>query len=77
MDTLEEMNFLGGRERTAAVGDQPQDIEIQRLELTPIVEAQVDPVIEMVLAELDRLGVTYRKGNVDNVSCNPIQNNPH
>jgi hypothetical protein len=52
------------------------DIETQSLDLTPPVQSRVEAVIEMVLAELDRLGVSYKKGKADNVSCNPIQNNP-
>jgi hydrogenase maturation protease len=62
---------------TVIVGVEPMDIETQSLDLTPPILAQVDPVIEMVLAELKRLGVSYKKGKSDNVSCNPIQNNPH
>ena len=63
--------------KTVIIGVEPLDIDTQSLELTAPVRVQVDPVIDMVLAELDRLGVTYRKGASDNVSCNPIQNNPH
>ena len=47
----------------------------QSLELTPPVQEKVDPVIDRVLAELDRLGATYKKGTLGNVSCNPLQNN--
>lgn len=63
--------------KTVIIGVEPQDIDTQSIELTPAVQAQVDPVIEMVLIELDRLGVSYKKGTSDNVSCNPLQNNPH
>ena len=63
--------------QTVIVGVEPLDIDTQSLDLTPPIQAQVDPVIEMVLAELKRLGVSYKKGKSDNVSCNPIQNNPH
>jgi hydrogenase maturation protease len=63
--------------QTVIVGVEPQDIETLSLDLTAPIQDRVDPVIEMVLAELDRLGVSYKKGNSDNVSCNPIQNNPH
>ena len=62
---------------TVIVGVEPLDIDTQSLDLTPPILAQVDPVIEMVLAELKGLGISYRKGKTDNVSCNPIQNNPH
>ena len=47
----------------------------QSLELTPPVQEKVDPVIDRVLAELDRLGATCKKGTLGNVSCNPLQNN--
>ena len=63
--------------KTVIVGVEPQDIETQSLDLTPPIQAQVDPVIKMVLAELERLGVSYKKGKSENVSCNPLQNNPH
>ena len=63
--------------KTVIIGVEPADIDSQSLELTPAIQAQVDPVIQMVLAELDRLGVSYQKGTSLNVSCNPLQNNPH
>ena len=63
--------------KTVIVGVEPKDIDTLSLELTPPIQARVDPVIEMVLVELDRLGVSYKKGISDNVSCNPLQNNPH
>ena len=37
------------------IGVEPEDIETQSLELTATVQAQVDPIIDMVLAELGRL----------------------
>ena len=46
---------------TVIIGIEPEDIETLCVDLTPTTEARVDEVIEMVLAELDRLGVTYRK----------------
>jgi hydrogenase maturation protease len=63
--------------KTVIIGVEPQDIETTSLDLTPPIQAKVEPVIEMVLAELERLGGSYEKGKSDNVSCNPLQNNPH
>ncbi len=80
VDFLEALTLCQALDKvpqTVIIGVEPQDIDTQSLELTPPVQAQVDPVIELVLAELDRLGVSYKKGISDNVSCNPIQNNPH
>ena len=57
---------------TVIVGVEPQDIDTMSTQLTPTTRAKVDAVIDMVLAELDRLGVSYQKGRSDNVSSNPI-----
>ncbi len=61
--------------KTVIVGVEPEDMETLNLSLTPTAEAQIDPVIGMVLAELDRLGVTYQeKGADDHVSGDPVEN---
>ena len=49
--------------KTVIIGVEPQDIETQSLDLTPTIQAQVDPVIEMVLTEFERLGVPWDVGN--------------
>jgi hydrogenase maturation protease len=59
---------------TVIIGVEPQDIDTLSLELTPVTRAKVDAVIDMVLTELDRLGVSYKKGKSDNVSGNSIKN---
>jgi hydrogenase maturation protease len=58
--------------KTVIVGVEPEDIETMSIKLTPTTRAKIDAVIDMVLAELDRLGVSYKKGRSDNVSSNPI-----
>ena len=80
VDFLEALTLCRALDKvpeTVIIGVEPADIDTLGLELTPSIQAQVDPVIQMVLAELDRLGVSYQKGTSDNVSCNPLQNNPH
>ena len=58
---------------TVIVGVEPEDIETMCVELTPTTQAKIYDVIAMVLAELDRLGISYaQKGTSDNVSGNPI-----
>jgi len=49
--------------KTVIIGVEPQDIETTSLDLTPPIQAQVEPVIEMVLAELERLGVSWEVEN--------------
>jgi hydrogenase maturation protease len=80
VDFLEALTLCEALNRvpqTVIIGVEPEDIETQSLELTPPIRAKVDPVIDMVLAELDRLGATYKKGISGNVSCNSLKNNPH
>jgi hydrogenase maturation protease len=44
---------------TVVVGVEPEDITSMNVELTPTIAAKVDDLVEMVLTELDRLGVVY------------------
>jgi hydrogenase maturation protease len=46
---------------TVIVGVEPEDIETLSMELTPITQSRVDTLIDMVLEELNRLGIPYRK----------------
>jgi hydrogenase maturation protease len=58
---------------TVIVGVEPDDIETLCVEPTPLIQSKMDDVIQMVLAELDRLGVSYtKKGTADHVSGNPL-----
>ena len=41
------------------IGVEPEDIDTQSLELTPVIQMKIEPVIEMVLAELEQLGVSW------------------
>ena len=62
VDFLEALTLCQALDKvpqTVIIGVEPQDIETQSLELTPAVQAQVDPVIEMVLTELDCLGMSW------------------
>ena len=46
---------------TVIVGVEPEDIDTLSIDLTPAIQTKIDPVINMVLAELDRLKVSYQK----------------
>ena len=48
---------------TSKISAIPEDIETPSLEMTPDVQAGLDAIIPMVLAELDRLGSVYRERN--------------
>ena len=47
--------------KTVILGVEPEDIDTLGLELTSTTRSKVDPMIGMVLKELDRLGVGYQK----------------
>jgi len=47
--------------KTVILGIEPEDIDTLGLELTPTTRSKIDPMIGMVLKELDRLGVGYQK----------------
>jgi len=79
VDFLEALTLCQALEKvpqTVIIGVEPEDIDSQSLELTPLIQTKVDPVIRMVLAELDHRGVSaYRKGKTNHVSRDPIPNN--
>ena len=59
--------------KTVIVGIEPEDIETMSIDLTPTTRAKMNDVIQMVLIELDRLGVSYvKRGNSDYVSGDTI-----
>lgn len=62
---------------TVIVGVEPEDMETLSTELTPTTADRVDDVIGMVLAEIDRLGATYTKGNSEYVPGYPFQDRCH
>lgn len=45
--------------RTVVVGVEPEDITTMDVALTATIAAKVDDLADMVLAELDRLGIVY------------------
>jgi hydrogenase maturation protease len=46
---------------TVIIGIEPEDIETMCVDLTPATRARMDDVVDMVLAELDRLGKTFAR----------------
>ena len=77
VDFLEALTMCRALDKvpeTVVIGVEPEDIESLSIELTPTIQAKVEPVIDMVLAEMDRLGVSYkRRKDGDHVSCDPLK----
>lgn len=77
VDFLEALTLCQALEKvpdTVILGVEPKDIETLSTELTDVTQAQVDPMVAMVLAEMDRLGVKYQEGATAYVSCDPLKN---
>lgn len=76
IDFLEALTLCQAMEKvphTVILGVEPQDINTLSTELTPTTRNRMEDVIQMVLAELGRLGIAGQdKGTDDHVSCHPI-----
>jgi len=62
IDFLEALTLCQALDKvpeTVIVGIEPRDIETLAVELTPTTADRIDDMIQMVLAELDRLEVAY------------------
>jgi hydrogenase maturation protease len=71
IDFLEALTLCQALDKvpeTVIVGAEPQDMETMVIGLSPTLEACVDPVIAMVLAELERLGCPAVKRKKPHVS---------
>ena len=78
VDLLEALTLCQALDKvpeTVIIGVEPSDIDTLCIDLTPPVQAQTEPIIDSVLAELDRLGVEYHKRETPiHVSCHSFQN---
>ena len=66
VDFLEALTLCKALDKvpdTVIVGVEPADIDTCSIEMSPVIRDRVDPVIQMVLKELDRLGVAYSRRN--------------
>ena len=63
LETLTLCQALDKVPQTVILGAEPENIETLGIDLTPTLQAKVDPMIDRVLAELERAGGTYRKIN--------------
>jgi hydrogenase maturation protease len=64
VDFLEALTLCQALEKvpeTVIIGVEPADIETQSLELTPVTQTRIDPMIDMALDELTRCGGSYWK----------------
>ncbi len=64
VDFLEALTLCQALDKvpeTVILGVEPEDIETLSTELTPATQSKVDAVIEKVLAEVTRLGGSYRE----------------
>ena len=72
IETLTISRVLNKEPKTIILGVEPEDIKTLSVNLTPTTHEKIDQMIDMILAEFDRLGVPYQKGSSDNVSRDSI-----
>lgn len=76
IDFLEALTLCQAMEKVpeaVIVGVEPEDIGTLSTALTATTQNQMEAIIQMVLAELDRLGIVYRnRGKDAHVPCHPI-----
>jgi len=62
VDLLEALTLCQALDRvpeTVILGVEPEDISTLSVDLSDAIRSRIDPLVEMVLDELDLLGVTY------------------
>lgn len=76
IDFLEALTLCQALDKvpeTVILGVEPEDIRTLSTQMTPTVEKMMDPIIDLVLKELTRLGVTYKdRGVADHVPCHTL-----
>ena len=69
-NSLHQLDFIESLTKGAAIGEvpytviigvEPKDIENHSLDLTPEIEKAIEPIMDMVLSELDDLNIKYEK----------------
>ncbi len=78
IDFLEALTLCQAMDKVpeaVIIGVEPEDIRTLQTELTATTQNRMEAIIQMVLGELERLGITCtHKGTDDHVYCNPIYN---
>lgn len=59
LETLTLCQAVGDVPETVVIGAEPEDMDTLSVDLTATLQEQIDPVIRMVLAELDTLNIPY------------------
>jgi hydrogenase maturation protease len=70
VDLLEALTLCQALDKvpqTVIIGVEPLDIETLQVEMTPVIQSKVDEMIGRVLAELERLNVTYKRRSGNDV----------
>ncbi len=61
LEALAHCQALDNPPQTVLLGIEPDDTKTLACELTPVLQEKIDAMTELVLKELDRLAVNYRK----------------
>jgi len=72
LEALALCQAMDHQPEVVVLGVEPEDIKTLTTGLTETTEKKVGPVIDLVVAELEKLGVMCKKGACENVSCDPL-----
>ena len=76
LEALLHCQAIDKQPKTVLIGVEPEDYKSLGTDLSPILCSKIDTIIQMVLDELKKIGISYtRKGNSENVSCDPFKSN--
>jgi hydrogenase maturation protease len=78
LEALAHTRALDQYPRAVLLGVEPDDTQRLSCEMTPCLKAAQPAMMDLVLAELDRCGVTYHPKKADpHVSCHTLQDHRH
>jgi hydrogenase maturation protease len=69
LEALVHCQALDAPPQTVLLAVEPADTQTLACELTPVLQDKIDPMVTLVLKELDRLGVSYGLKEMESSSC--------
>lgn len=69
LEALVHCQALDAPPQTVLLAVEPADTQTLACALTPVLQDKIDPMVALVLKELDRLGVSYGRKIMESSSC--------
>ena len=69
LEALVHCQSLDAPPQTVLLAVEPADTQTLACALTPVLQDKIDPMVALVLKELDQLGVSYGNKKTESLSC--------